>query len=222
MKKIILICDDCEKEFAVRQDTAKLMCYDEDRVCYRNVEISFKVTKTHENGSTEEFEDLCPSCRKKWLQKSLKTLLAIDGMKSASIDCDPKALLTSELDLSTSKFLGQRILTAEKLALMPFTSLIKIYGLDGLQINEIKAHPVLNELRKTANLESLNFSSSTLTCLKRAGCNTVFDLAQKTDDEILKIRGIGDTKCSEITINEILLHVRELVESEDKDAKKEK
>lgn len=214
MKKIILICDDCGKEFAVRQDTAKLMCYDEDRVCYRNVEITFKVTKTHENGNTEEYEDLCPSCRKKWLQKSLKTLLAIDGMKSASIDCDPKALLTSELDLSTSKFLGQRILTAEKLALMPFTSLVKIYGLDELQINEIKAHPVLNELRKTASLESVHIASSSLTCLKRAGCNTLLDLAQKSNTEISRIRGLGNVKCSEIFNNEMFMHIRELIERE--------
>lgn len=41
------------------------------------------------------------------------------------------------------------------------------------------------------SIEELDLSVRSYNCLKRAGINTVEDLANKTEDEMMKVRNLG-------------------------------
>lgn len=47
-------------------------------------------------------------------------------------------------------------------------------------------------------IEELDFSVRTYNCLKRAGINTVNDLVNNTEEEILEIRNLGSKNLEEI------------------------
>ena len=48
------------------------------------------------------------------------------------------------------------------------------------------------------NIEDLDLSVRSFNCLKRAGINTVSDLAQKTEDEMMKVRNLGRKSLEEV------------------------
>ena len=48
------------------------------------------------------------------------------------------------------------------------------------------------------NIEELDLSVRSFNCLKRAGINTVSDLVQKTEDEMMKVRNLGRKSLEEV------------------------
>jgi DNA-directed RNA polymerase subunit alpha len=48
------------------------------------------------------------------------------------------------------------------------------------------------------NIEDLDLSVRSFNCLKRAGINTVSDLSQKTEDEMMKVRNLGRKSLEEV------------------------
>lgn len=48
-------------------------------------------------------------------------------------------------------------------------------------------------------IEELDLSVRSYNCLKRAGINTVFELTQKTKDEMMKVRNLGKKSLEEVT-----------------------
>ena len=47
-------------------------------------------------------------------------------------------------------------------------------------------------------IEELDLSVRSYNCLKRAGINYVSDLAQKTEDEMMKVRNLGRKSLDEV------------------------
>ena len=60
---------------------------------------------------------------------------------------------------------------------------------------EVKGEKVLE-----MTLEELDFSVRTYTCLKRAGINTVDDLLQRTESDMIKIRNLGKKSLDEVIL----------------------
>ncbi len=60
---------------------------------------------------------------------------------------------------------------------------------------EVKGEKVLE-----MTIEELDFSVRTYTCLKRAGINTVDDLLQRTESDMIKIRNLGKKSLDEIIL----------------------
>ena len=48
------------------------------------------------------------------------------------------------------------------------------------------------------SIEELDLSVRSYNCLKRAGINTVEDLANKTEDEMMKVRNLGRKSLEEV------------------------
>ena len=48
------------------------------------------------------------------------------------------------------------------------------------------------------SIEELDLSVRSYNCLKRAGINTVEDLASKTEDEMMKVRNLGRKSLEEV------------------------
>ena len=48
------------------------------------------------------------------------------------------------------------------------------------------------------NIDELELSVRSYNCLKRAGINTVEDLANKTEDEMMKVRNLGRKSLEEV------------------------
>lgn len=65
-------------------------------------------------------------------------------------------------------------------------------------------------------IEELDLSVRSLNCLKRAGINTVGELAQKTSEEMMRIRNLGRKSLKEVIqkLHEIGLDLRQSYESE--------
>ena len=68
---------------------------------------------------------------------------------------------------------------------------------------EIKYVPVENTSGKTEktldmNIEDLDLSVRSYNCLKRASVNTVGDLVEKTEDEMMKVRNLGRKSLEEV------------------------
>ncbi|MDK6269497.1 DNA-directed RNA polymerase subunit alpha C-terminal domain-containing protein, partial [Lactobacillus mulieris] len=49
-------------------------------------------------------------------------------------------------------------------------------------------------------IEDLDLSVRSYNCLKRAGINTVFDLTEKTEPEMMKVRNLGRKSLEEVKI----------------------
>lgn len=49
-------------------------------------------------------------------------------------------------------------------------------------------------------IEELDLSVRSYNCLKRAGINTVYELVQKTEEEMMKVRNLGKKSLEEVTI----------------------
>ncbi len=47
-------------------------------------------------------------------------------------------------------------------------------------------------------IEELDLSVRSYNCLKRAGINTVFDLTEKTEPEMMKVRNLGRKSLEEV------------------------
>lgn len=64
------------------------------------------------------------------------------------------------------------------------------------------------------NIEDLDLSVRSYNCLKRAGINTVVELVQKTEDEMIKVRNLGRKSLEEVQqkLEELGLSLREAEE----------
>ena len=49
-------------------------------------------------------------------------------------------------------------------------------------------------------IEQLDLSVRSYNCLKRAGINTVFDLTEKTEPEMMKVRNLGRKSLEEVKV----------------------
>ena len=49
-------------------------------------------------------------------------------------------------------------------------------------------------------IEELDLSVRSYNCLKRAGINTVFDLTEKTEPEMMKVRNLGRKSLEEVKV----------------------
>ena len=47
-------------------------------------------------------------------------------------------------------------------------------------------------------IEELDLSVRSYNCLKRAGINTVYELTQKTEDDMMKVRNLGKKSLEEV------------------------
>ena len=54
------------------------------------------------------------------------------------------------------------------------------------------------------SIEELDLSVRSYNCLKRAGINTVEDLANKTEDEMMKVRNLGRKSLEEVLNNFVI------------------
>ena len=70
-----------------------------------------------------------------------------------------------------------------------------------------KATDVMKEVDKSSDdhvlertIEELDLSVRSYNCLKRAGINTVYDLTEKTEPEMMKVRNLGRKSLEEVKI----------------------
>ena len=70
-----------------------------------------------------------------------------------------------------------------------------------------KATDVMKEVDKSSDdhvlertIEELDLSVRSYNCLKRAGINTVYDLTEKTDPEMMKVRNLGRKSLEEVKV----------------------
>ncbi len=65
--------------------------------------------------------------------------------------------------------------------------------------------------KSTVTIEDLELSVRSFNCLKRAGINTVEELANKTPDEMMKVRNLGKKSLDEVLLKlkELGLHLKE-------------
>ena len=63
----------------------------------------------------------------------------------------------------------------------------------------------------TMPIDDLDLSVRSHNCLKRAGINTVYELVQKTEDEMMKVRNLGRKSLEEVKkkMGELGLSLRE-------------
>jgi DNA-directed RNA polymerase, alpha subunit len=69
------------------------------------------------------------------------------------------------------------------------------------------AADVMKEAEKTSDdrilertIEELDLSVRSYNCLKRAGINTVFDLTEKSEPEMMKVRNLGRKSLEEVKV----------------------
>lgn len=105
-----------------------------------------------------------------------------------------------ELQDDINKLVNKLILEKEKL----------IYQLNNPETIEI----TVDEVIEKRGIETLEFSVRTCRCLKRAGINTIYELTQKTEEEIIKIRNLGRKCLKEIKqqLQELGLKLKEEME----------
>lgn len=79
--------------------------------------------------------------------------------------------------------------------LMEFVGLV-----DAMSENSILVSQEDDKQQKvlTTNIEDLDFSVRSYNCLKRAGINTIQDLTQKSEDDMLKVRNLGNKSLKEV------------------------
>ena len=72
---------------------------------------------------------------------------------------------------------------------------------ESAQKAEIMVEPVVNEHDRVLemNIDELELSVRSFNCLKRAGINTVEDLTNKTDEDMMKVRNLGKKSLEEVT-----------------------
>ncbi|MDO5079135.1 MAG: DNA-directed RNA polymerase subunit alpha [Streptococcus minor] len=63
-----------------------------------------------------------------------------------------------------------------------------------------EAEPVSDDRMLDRTIEELDLSVRSYNCLKRAGINTVFDLTEKTEPEMMKVRNLGRKSLEEVKI----------------------
>ena len=70
-----------------------------------------------------------------------------------------------------------------------------------------KSADVMKETEKVSDdrvldrtIEELDLSVRSYNCLKRAGINTVFDLTEKTEPEMMKVRNLGRKSLEEVKV----------------------
>ena len=63
-------------------------------------------------------------------------------------------------------------------------------------MHEIEA-PVVNKTNEK-KIEELDLSVRSYNCLKRAGINTIGELAQKTEEEMMRVRNLGRKSLKEV------------------------
>ncbi|RKV82696.1 MAG: DNA-directed RNA polymerase subunit alpha, partial [Streptococcus sp.] len=70
-----------------------------------------------------------------------------------------------------------------------------------------KATDVMKEVDKSSDdhvlertIEELDLSVRSYNCLKRAGINTVYDLTEKTEPEMMKVRNLGRKSLEEVKV----------------------
>ena len=90
--------------------------------------------------------------------------------------------------------LSARILT-EHLNL--FTNLTEI-AIDRCYVKEVDTTSDDRILERT--IEELDLSVRSYNCLKRAGINTVYDLTEKSEAEMMKVRNLGRKSLEEVKV----------------------
>ena len=60
--------------------------------------------------------------------------------------------------------------------------------------------PASDDRMLDRTIEELDLSVRSYNCLKRAGINTVFDLTEKTEPEMMKVRNLGRKSLEEVKI----------------------
>ena len=70
-------------------------------------------------------------------------------------------------------------------------------GIGGLSITEAE-HDKGKEKALEMTIEELDLSVRSFNCLKRAGINTVEDLINKSEDEMMKVRNLGRKSLEEV------------------------
>jgi len=72
------------------------------------------------------------------------------------------------------------------------------------KVDEVEVAPEKNEdgLARVLDMsiEELDLSVRSYNCLKRAGINTVLELVQKTEDEMMKVRNLGKKSLEEVDL----------------------
>ena len=63
-----------------------------------------------------------------------------------------------------------------------------------------EAEKVNDEKVLDRTIEELDLSVRSYNCLKRAGINTVFDLTEKTEPEMMKVRNLGRKSLEEVKV----------------------
>ena len=63
-----------------------------------------------------------------------------------------------------------------------------------------EAEPASDDRMLDRTIEELDLSVRSYNCLKRAGINTVFDLTEKTEPEMMKVRNLGRKSLEEVKI----------------------
>ena len=100
--------------------------------------------------------------------------------------------------------------------------LVEHFGLftdltEAMQAREIRAERADGGRTRMSDMaiEELDFSVRSYNCLKRAGINTVQDLATKTEDDMMKVRNLGRKSLEEVLkkMAELGLHLQQSEES---------
>ncbi|WP_019786944.1 DNA-directed RNA polymerase subunit alpha C-terminal domain-containing protein, partial [Streptococcus sobrinus] len=63
-----------------------------------------------------------------------------------------------------------------------------------------EAESVSNDQVLDRTIEEIDLSVRSYNCLKRAGINTVFDLTEKTEPEMMKVRNLGRKSLEEVKV----------------------
>ncbi|MBS4899444.1 MAG: DNA-directed RNA polymerase subunit alpha [Clostridiales bacterium] len=84
---------------------------------------------------------------------------------------------------------------------------------DNVEVEDDTFEPDTNDHSKTLtmSIEELELSVRSFNCLKRAGINTVADLCNKTEDDMMKVRNLGRKSLEEVhqKLEEMGLHLKQ-------------
>ena len=93
---------------------------------------------------------------------------------------------------------NEAVAVASKILNDYFTLLCELSNLDKYDtVLQETVAPVVNKFNDMT-IEELDLSVRSYNCLKRAGINTVHDLTEKTQEEMIKVRNLGSKSLEEV------------------------
>ncbi len=107
--------------------------------------------------------------------------------------------LTMEIWTDSTVMAGESLSLASKI-MIDHLELFNEFAQDDIEVETFKESEKVKQKNKRHDMpvEDLDFSVRTYNCLKRAGINTVSDLIERTEEDMMKVRNLGKKSLEEI------------------------